>query len=250
MYTSPIQASAIGGNLIADVKFNQGITSAADCYMCMPFVSQGVGVNQRVGAEIQPLSFKLQLCLSLVGGADEVIGATSKDHGPEDITVHVFMLRSKLFPDMSQQYSLNVGSDLMCQFNGQLPQAFDGTYWASRLIPNRTLYHVLHHKKIRLRKGAGYQSYVKEVSEYGNDNPTNSLYALDTPGAQMAQLTLDIPAPKKLVYEGPFNTFPRDYAPFVCIGWVSNEFPIAKPLNQNYYPLAVTARTFFKFKDA
>ena len=251
IYTSPVQASILAGTLTQDIKFNQSISSAADCYMLMPPIQQGVGVNNRIGQDIMPLSFKLQLCMSLVLGSNEVNSLSdSANSGPEDITVHVFMLRSKVYPDSTQQLSLNVGADLMCTFNGQNEQQFDGNYWSSRLMVNREKYHVLHHKAIRLRKATGYQSYVRQASSEGLVEPTDAVATPATPGAQMAQFTLDIPCPKRLTYSTAFTQQPENYAPFICIGWVANEYPVASPLVRAYYPLAVTARTMFKYKDA
>lgn len=216
----------------------------------MPTVAQGVGVNQRVGEQIQPLRLKLQVALSLVTPTNQVATlGNSGNSGPEDITVHVYILRSKEFPSFQQQYSLNVGADLLMTAQGQDERPFDGNYWNAKLPVNANKYSVLHHKQIRLRKSAGYQSFVKFADVNAVNDPAGALNCVSQTGNQMAYLSLNIPIPKVLQYDTQ-NTLPDNYFPFMCIGWTSNEYPLQHNWARQLYPLAVTARTWLTYKDA
>ena len=251
VYSTPVQCTVLQPSLLNDTLFNQSITSTIDCYGLMPVCPQGVGVNQRIGEQIQPLSLKLQLALSLVTPTNLVTPlGTSGNSGPEDITVHVYILRSKDFPSWQQQYSLNVGTDLLSPYQGQNELPFDGTYWNSKLPVNTVKYNVLHHKQIRLRKSAGYQSYVKYADQNSSNDPAGALNCVSQTGNQTAYLSLNIPIPKMLQYSNSAFNMPEDYFPFMCIGWVSNEYPLSAQWTRQLYPLAVTARTYLKFKDA
>ena len=251
--------SATGINTLgSDVKFNQAITGPSDCYTILPNVSQAVAEGGRIGQDIQPLSLVVKLGLSLVQPSKQVASAGiplpgygTDTAGPEDITVHIFFLKSKLFPDFLQVGNVNVANDLMCEYNGQAEQKFDGSYWSSRLMVNTNKYNVIKHLKIRMRKSGGYYSYVRTVNDLGNYDPESFPYNIGNTGAnQVLSVNVRIPTPKTLTYKGNFDVQPIDYCPFMCAGWTVNDFPLAQPIATNFYPLAITGRVMLKYKDA
>lgn len=241
-------------NLLNDVLFNQAITPG-DKYAILPSVTNGTGPAQRIGNQLQPLSLKLQLTFNLTTPTSKVSstlirpGSGDGDSGPEDITVHLYILKSKVFPNFDQASSIDLTNLLTPSSNSTQFSSFDGTYWPSKFQVNRELFNVISHKAIRLKKAAGYQSYVKYADTTGATLPGGALNTQDTPGSQMAQITEYIPLPKMLQYKATTDLQPADWNPFFVIGWTSNEYPITRAWTHQYYPLSVTGRVTFKFKD-
>jgi len=255
-----VPESLTGGfTLLADQKFDQAISGTSDCFQLMPRISQGLGVSERIGEDISPISLKLMLGISLVVPTFKVGSYASLPpptygtvmSGPEDITVHIFILKSRVFPDFHSSSQINIGADLMCEYNGQQQQKFTGDYWSTRLQVNTEKYNVIRHIKLRMRKAAGYYSYVKNVSEGGNYDPATNVENVSTNmGSHTMNLSIRVPVPRKLTYQQANYSMPENYNPFMCAGWTANEYPLTPLLPTTFYPLSMTGRVLFKYKDA
>lgn len=247
--------SVTGGlSLDNDQKFNQGITSG-DKYGLMPAIAQGTSVQSRVGNQIQPLSLKVKLCMSLViptrevasyGGGDAY---ASKNSAPEDITVHVYFLKCKKYPDYNDGALIDVTKLLTPMPNNNYQVAFDGSYWNSKFRVNSEQFTTIKHLKIRLKKAAGYESYVGNVTRTNDFEPSNQLQDTSEPGRHYYETTVDIPCPKMLEYKENTAQQPVNFNPFMVAGWVCNDYPFTTNPPYDMYPLAITAKTFFRYKD-
>lgn len=249
-YSTAVNFST-GATMISDVLFNHSITPG-DKYRLMPGITIGTFNGNRVGNQIQPLSFKVQLCLSLSLPSATASGgyiSSTTDSGPEDLTAHVYFLKSKKFPDYDNMGSISLTSMLTPMANYGVYSGFTGDWWTAKSIVNSNDFTLIKHLQVRLTKGAGYQSYMAQINETGDGNPQQALFATDVSGRPWAYHTVNIPVPKMLQYKDTTSSQPVDYNPFMVIGWVRNSYPFAVLGANTTFPLAVSARTLFRYKD-
>lgn len=244
-----------------------GPTIARDArWIILPPVTTGNSVFTRVGKEIEPLRLKVKMTLSLITPSREVNWVANNavppppepygdfNSGPEDITAHVYVFFSKLFPDWAQR---NNDDWTMLHFLKHSNQAnaaygFEGVHENGKMVMNTEEFRPVHHFAIRLKKGAGYQSYVRMITtnppEAGTRDPEDRLSAF-TSASQFADLTFSVPLPKKLSYAAQANAYPEHYCPYLAVSWSSNEYPMERPCLDTVTPLAVTATTHLWYKD-
>lgn len=219
-------------------------------YRLVPNVAQGLNVDQRVGNEIMPKSLRIQLALQLVQPGANIVPGGNNYSSPENITCHIFILKSREVQDQQDASNVDI-AHMMSPYNGQRSGPFTGDYWPSREPVNKNLFTVIHHKKIHMRKGAGWYSFVNNANVMGTAQPTVPCQdgAYSSPDQAVVELTLNVPMPKKLVYINETAEQPRNFFPFMCIGWTKNEYPLTQAWNRDFTPLAVSARTYFKYTD-
>jgi hypothetical protein len=253
VYSTPFSTGVGGGALTNDVAFNQSISQLADIYHLLPNVIQGLNSDQRVGNQIEPKSLRIQLALQLISPSAIVMpptGGTQITY-PENITVHLFFLRSRQVDDPTLVGNIPITQLMARSPEGLNPQEFDGSYWNSRLPINRAQFSVIKHIQVHMRKGNGWYSFVN------NSNVTGMLVppqlgqdgAYSSPDQAVKHMTISIPVPKKIYYANELQNQPKNYFPFMCVGWTKNEYPLSTPWQRDFFPLAISARTFFKFND-
>ena len=245
-----------------------GSTIARDArWIIMPPVTTGTAVFNRIGKEIEPLRLKVKMTLSLITPTREVNYVTNNavppppqpfgdfNSGPEDITAHVYVFFSKLFPDWAQKDDPDWTMLHFLKHSNQANAAygFDGTHENGKMVMNTEEFRPVHHFAIRLKKGAGYQSYVRMVTSNPGDgpiprDPEDHLTAF-TSASQFADLTFSVPLPKKLTYAAQANGYPEHFNPYLAVAWSSNEYPMERPCIPELTPLAVTATTHLWYKD-
>jgi len=227
-------------------------------YTLMPNINTGGATYSRIGEEIEPIRFTVKMTLSLVTPTriiDSFIGPEfgNLNSGPEDITAHVYIFFSKQYPDYSDRGDLgwSMNQFLKRSRESDTGYEFDGTHDRGKFIMNPNIFKAVHHFRVRLKKGSGYQSYSRMVT---NNNPDPE-YAPEqhaeafTGASQFADLTFSIPFPKKLRYASQASTQPENYCPYVVVGWTPNEYPLEVPPMNTLLPLAATCTSHFWYKD-
>ena len=180
--------------------FSSAINTTAEIFACIPQLSLGAGESNRVGSHISPTKCTIDL---------NICATDSYNKAAVDKTVHVFVLTSKsvkTLPNFSAipiQNLLNIGNGTAGPFNG--------TSMAQTLPVNTEEFSVLHHKQYRMTKGQGLAYSVI---------PSDSLM---TPSASFRRVRLNIKLPKKLIYGSDFDQYPSNSAPFLVIGFTSND---------------------------
>jgi len=140
-----------GIGLTNDVLFNHSIT-AGDKYRLVPNIPNGTLNGQRIGNEIQPISLKVKLALTLTAPSRLVTSSGDGDTGPEDITAHVFFLKSKKFPDFTNVGSINLTQLLQVMPNNSLYAPFTGQYWDKHYVVNSEDFTLIKRLAIRLKE--------------------------------------------------------------------------------------------------
>jgi len=232
-----------------DTVFNHSITSG-DKYRLLPNIPAGTLNGQRIGLEIQPISLKVRLALTLTAPTRLVTTSGDGDTGPEDITAHCFFLKSKKFPDFANVGSINLTQLLQVMPNNGNFSAFTGAYWEQHCVVNSEDFTLIKWLRIRLKRAAGYQSYVAQIEYSGVYDVQQAIFTDNVPGAQTADVTVDIPLPKNLQYRQTGDLQPQDFNPFMVVGWTKNAYPLTTAGSSNTYPLAISARTYFRYRDS
>lgn len=224
----------------------------------MPPVGTGSAVYHRVGEEIEPLRLKVQLTLSLVTPTFDVNRLTDPqlgtlDSGPEDITAHVYVFFSRRFPNFEDRTNpaFDLNYFLKRAQESNTAYQYQGTHENGKMVVNNQEFKKVHHFAIRLKKAAGYQSYVRMISSNGGDPQREPDQHVQAPAlaSQVADLTFYIPLPKKLRYQVQASNQPECFTPYMCIGWSSNDYPLESVSSPNLTPLAVTGSCHLWYKD-
>jgi len=250
--------------LQGDVKFSTQIDSTNEIYSLLPNVLQGIDSTQRIGQSICPISLKCSLALQLVQPSNKVWTPTENGSNPalgtvtsypEDIIVHVYFLTCKAVKFVGNFSAVPITN--LLAYNGTNPVQFSGSWWDAELPVNKELFNVIKHYRVRLYKGAAWQSYVANGEDFpssasvptqlwtdGYANGSNNIVKIDTM----------IPCPKKLNYrEGATDAWanqPEDYFPFMVAGWTRNQYPLNNTVANSVYPVAISGRTYFKWTDS
>lgn len=233
-------------------------------WLVFPGVLAGTSQYTRIGQEIEPLKLQVKMTLSLVSPTRIVQSLIPGEHplgtqnsGPEDITAHVYIYFSKLYPDYND-WNVPGWPQHMDRFLVQAKQspssyAYVGTHANGKMIMNPDEFKGVHHFAIRLRKGAGYQSYSRMLSAdaINNTGDPQQLEELSSTGqgSQYADLTFDIPCPKKLYFANSANSFPEHWCPYMSVGWSSNQYPMESGVDPQRAALACTSTVNFWYKD-
>jgi hypothetical protein len=204
--------------------FNTSIL-AGELYRVIPTLYQGIDDYQRVGDKITPIKTNVSFEFQFSQAAE--IGL--------DLTVHLFMLRSKQIKDWDFRDSIPVSTALLD--NGQgAGTAFDGTTALAQYPPYKKLFSVLHHRSFRMVKGTGIM----------NGTPVPPAIGLTSPAQSYHRLNLSVKVPK-LTYAKAAATTPDNDCPVWVCGFVRND---SGTFNNFITPLLVTARSHMWFKDA
>jgi len=156
-----------------------------------------------------------------------------------DITAHLFMLTNNNIKSYNQigSVSPNFLRDPTPSNPGGVT-GFTGGFQNSLLPVDTRAFKVLHHKKIRLRKGTGII------------NEGLSGTGVVTPNDAIKYFRVRIKLPKVLKYNetsvGAVEEYPTNFNPFWCLGWVYND---DSPVD-NHTPVTVTAVATLKYKNA
>lgn len=216
---------------VTRTSFTSAITSTAELYNLVPLNSQGVDEYNRVGNRISPTRLWIngQICLQRYD-----------DLGAYDISVHMFVLTCKTVKDIANYTAIPIGDLLK---NGQGTNVgFDGTQSATVYPINTDLFHVLHHKVIRMKRSYGY---VNEISTGSASNNQTSVAS----NTQFVPYKMNIKCPKTFVYEAAANSNPINFAPFLCIGWVRND-SLGQTAPNATANVMVTCRSHLEYTDA
>lgn len=254
VYSTPSSFGTAGGPLTTDVRFNQYISGQEDIYRILPNVAQGLNQDQRIANQIEPKSLLLKLAVQLVQPSKEVFGELSPGGNtysyPENITCHIFILRSRQVDDPALVVNIPI-DQLMMIGPGMGTKPFDGSYWNSRLAVNTNQFTAIKHIKLHLRKGSSWYSYVNNCNVNGTSIPAQLPQdgAYSSPDQALKEFNIRIPVPKKLIYTNETFEQPKNFFPFMAVGWTKNEYPVSTAWTRSFYPLAISARTLFKFND-
>jgi len=238
-----------GFTLTTDTLFNCSITSG-DKYRLLPNVPVGTNNGQRIGLEIQPISLKVRLALTLTAPSIDIDSRGDGDTGPEDITAHIFFLKSKKFPDFANVGAISLSQLLQVMPNNGTFSAFSGAYWEQHCVVNSEDFTLIKRIQVRLKRAAGYQSYVAQVVQSGNYQPNQAIFTDNVPGGQTADIAVDIPLPKELQYRTTTDVQPQDFNPFMVVGWTKNAYPLSSAPPSTLFPLAISGRTYFRYRDS
>jgi len=180
--------------------FSSGITSSNEVYACIPQLAQGSGESQRVGSHVSPTKCVIDL---------NIVASDSYNMAAVDKTIHVFVLSAKSVRSLPNFSAIPITSLLNIGNGSSGP--FNGTSQAQTLPINTEEFTIHHHKSFRMSKGFGLAYTL-----IAND----SCYA---PSSTFRRLRLNVPLPKKLMYGSDADQYPTNAAPFLVIGWTSND---------------------------
>jgi hypothetical protein len=219
------------GLTTALTTFTSAITSTAEIYAALPQLTQGVGVHQRIGDKVRPVSCRLDV--QVFPGAEN-IGNTF------DITVHIWCLTAKAVKYLPNFTAIPITQLLEDGQGGDT--SFDGTLQNTQLVLNKNNFHCFRHLQLRFNKSDGYTNgAIDHISSPNRSNATGVL--------GIYQKSVKVPLPKVLEYDNNGSLYPTNTAPFFCIGWVRNDCGgFSAPSDTGYVP--VVARTHMWYKDS
>ena len=227
---TPDYNGVTGSQLYNFTAFSSGITGTNEIYACIPQTVQGLDDNNRIGDELSPIKCSVKLDLSW---------KDQENQQSFDRTVHIFMLQAKAVQDLANFSAIPI-TELLALGNG-INGSFDGTKQRSQQPINRAAYTILHHKQIRLYKAWGRPNGVTGTSITGTDSLITSL------STSYRRVVLNVKLPQKFHYDTKSATYPENSAPFLVIGWTSNDAvgPADTAIN-----LQVMGTTHMYYKDA
>jgi len=188
------------------ISFNASISSNSECYPLLPKVSQGTNSNNRVGDKIRPKKLRV----------DFVITANGTLSSSQINQVRLFILQDKSLRNSADLQSVPA-SQPGTPISAELID-FGGTTGGFSGIPD----HIM--RRVNKQRYTVFQDRVFEIlSGYGQTpNPTNAYIGQQqyVSGEQCYKVSFVIPTPAVLVYSGQLDTWPTNFAPFMCLGYV------------------------------
>jgi len=208
--------------------FSSAITGTAEIYGCIPKTVQGDDDHQRVGDYISPVKLQVRFDLS---------HKDQENNQSIDKTAHVFCLSAKAVKDISDTGSIPI-TELLDSGDGT-NAGFDGTKANAQFPINKKSFTVHSYRKIRLCKPFGRPNGTTGTNAMGTDS------VLTVPQGYK-RLTVNVPLPKTLTYDTKNATYPNNSAPFICIGYTTND---ATGPASNVIDLQVLASCHMWYKD-
>lgn len=188
------------------VSFNASISSNSEVYPLLPQISQGTNSNNRFGDKIRPKRLRV----------DFVITANGTLSSSQINQIRLFVLQDKSIRNSNDLRSIPVtqpGTPITAQLID-----FGGTVGGFSGIPdhimrrvNKQRYQVFHDRVFEVLSGSGQ-----------TPNPINAYTGTQqyVSGEQCYKVSFVIPTPAVLVYSGQVDTWPTNFAPFMCLGYV------------------------------
>lgn len=216
----------VGANVV-DAAFNSSISAASECYPVIPAVTEGTAGYQRSGDEIRPKYL-------IVKGHLQYDHAFQGNFAPPS-TVRVMILTQKNIKaatdvgsraDVSHLLRDNIATDTARAYTGSM---FDN------LAPiNKDLFNVLMDRKFKMLP----QLYTG----LGNSSDTNTKTLSGT--QRTYYFTKKIKCPAKLYYDDGNANVANNFAPFICMGGVTDDGSGPFSLNTPYH-LTVQGELYF-----
>jgi len=221
-----VTGTIAGPNFLA---FSSAISATTEIYPCIPQTSQGLDDHNRIGDYIQPIKCQVKLDLS---------HKDQENYQSIDKTAHIFCLSAKAVSDIADYTSIPI-TELLDEGTGT-NIAFNGTKANAQHIINRKSFTVHSYRKVRLFKPFGRPNGTTGTSPYGTDSVLSMTHAYK-------QLTINVKLPKRLSYDTHGAHYPNNAAPFICIGYTTND---ATGPASNVIDLQVLASCHLWYKDA
>lgn len=219
----------VGANVV-DAAFNSSISAASECYPVLPSVGEGTAGHNRVGDRIRPKYL-------IVKGHLQYDHAFQGNFAPPS-TVRVLLLSQKnikISSDVSSRADIshllkdNIGTDTARGYTGAM---FDN------LAPiNKDLFTVHMDRKFKMLP----QLYTG----LGNSSDTNTKTLSGT--QRTYTFVKKIRCPKQLMFDDGNGNVPNNFAPFVCMGAVTDDGSGPFSLNTPYH---LTVQSVLYFTDA
>lgn len=194
--------------------FNAPIASNAEIYPVLPQISQGTNSDNRVGDRIRPKRLRV----------DFVITVNGAYNSSQLNQVRLFVLQDKAIKNVLALKDIpltQTGTPIANQlidYGGSVGQ-FTGVPDVIMRRVNKQRYQVYKDRTIELIAGTGQTPQV--INGY---NGTQTFVS----GQQCFKLSCVIPTPATLIYSAAADTYPSNFAPFMCLGYVQpdgNAFP-------------------------
>ena len=198
-----VTTSIVGTGL--PLYFNAAISSTSEIYPLLPAIVQGTNANNRVGDKIRPKRLRV----------DFVITANGSYTSSQLNQVRVFILEDKSIrftPALRDIALTQIGTPIATQLLdfGSNPGGFLGLPSHVMARANRQRYTVFADK-------------VKEICSGSGITPQPPAYTgtqVFVSGQQCVKFSVRIPTPKVLKYSQALDTWPSNFAPFMCLGYV------------------------------
>lgn len=192
------------GQNVVDARFNSTISSASECYRILPDVTEGVAGHQRIGDKIRPkylvVKGKLMYDVGIAGteippSTCRLLILTQKDIKASNMVAAE--------ADVDHLLKDNIGTDVA--------RAYSGTNFDNLAPINKDLFTVHMDRKIKMRA----------QFERALGTPTDPILGYATQRAYY--WTARIRCPSTLTFDdGNINT-PNNFAPFFCMGSVTDD---------------------------
>ena len=225
-YRAQTLRNASGSSELTEfVGFSSGITGTGEIYSFIPALNQGDGSYQRQGVVVFPKKLRVHLNIC----------STQNNLKNADYMVYAFFLESPQVKDFANSSAIPITS-LMDDGAGS-HTTFDGTAQTSLYTINRQSFRVIRVLKKRIIYNVP-QVYSSQTQSVAADRTLNH-----------HSVTLDIPLPKKFVYSTEASSWPNNYSPFFCLGFVDNTWhgDTAPGITES---VQVEGRSELWFKDA
>lgn len=213
-------------NLYSWTAFTTAITGTSEIYGLIPYLTQGLGDNERVGESICPISLKTIFNVSLDPQTTSTLS----------LYVDIYILTSKSIK--SAKHTAQIPINLLLNRGNGGNIDYDGTYQNSILPVNTTDFSVIKHKRIKLQKAADY--------------PNSGINATTTPSIATyhynSTFSVKVPLPSKLHYQSNADYVPENSMPFVVIGFTPTD--TFSNVAQSTPRVYVTAQSQMYYKDA
>lgn len=226
---SNMETKHVGVNAV-DAAFNSSIGAASECYPVIPQVTVGDDGHQRTGDRVKPKYL-------IVRGQLQYDHAFQGNFAPPS-TCRVLILSQKNIKvgsdvssraDISHLLRDNIGVDTA--------RAYTGTMYDNLAPINTDLFQVHMDRKFRL--------VPQLYTGLGNSSDTNTKTLSGT--QRTYTFTKRIKCPANLTFDDGNGTWPNNFAPFVCMGAVTDDGSGAFSLNTPYH---LTVQSILYFTDA
>lgn len=187
------------------VPFTQAIT-LGQCYPLLPVTAQGTAAENRIGDRLRPKSLVVHFTVS-VNPAGSTLASSN------DMLARLLILEDRSLKGLIYLGNTPITTELLDPGNGTFT-GFTGLPNDVNQRINNNRYKVIRDKSIRVSNGNGQLPGAYNVTPYVG---TQTFIA---PG-QIHQFSIRIKCPKVLKYETEAATWPSNFAPFFCMGYVT-----------------------------
>lgn len=206
--------------------FNASITTYTECYNLLPSVVQGVDSFNRIGDKIRPKSLRVDMYIVANGTL-----TTSMLQ-----RVRLFVLQDKSISNWTAISGTPIGTQLL-DF-GSFLGGYSGLPNCELIRVNKRRYKVIKDKNMTLLKGTGLTPNV------GGLNGTQTFMATN----QYHRFSFKIPTPAVLNYSNPGDSYPTNFAPFMCLGYTQPDGDAAP--DSGVFKVACQFSSHLDYEDA